>query len=238
MLLDSHNAIVAQMPHVETVSYSYTRSWELRTSKTVRSTLLFQDTIGAMLAPGSLVIHGLVKLNNGADALTPIPRVLDTSTYLEFVPAERSNSPPPVIEPHPRSSSEIHLLLGDMLSQGDYHSVFSVSSSTGVLYSRMVIKISAEGEGRRLANEAAMYDYLRPLQGIVIPKCYGYFRTFVDLIDNVVTSWSSTDLSFPRSKDSLDIFRMPNANASLNILLLEHVGTRVNKHRLNIDEFR
>lgn len=87
----------------------------------------------------------------------------------------------------------------------------------------LIIKVASERGGRHVAEEAAMYDHLLCLQGSVIPRCYGYFRRVVNLHDYVVVPWLP-NCEFPRSKADLDIFKMPNSHASLNVLLLEGVG--------------
>ncbi|KAI0724807.1 hypothetical protein C8Q72DRAFT_650396 [Fomitopsis betulina] len=73
-----------------------------------------------------------------------------------------------------------------------------------------------------------MYEHLLGLQGIVIPQCYGYYRRTINLQDYVVKPWNPR-CKFPRTRDDLDIFDMPNTCASLNVLLLEYVGERITK---------
>ncbi|KAI9058670.1 hypothetical protein FKP32DRAFT_1761477 [Trametes sanguinea] len=85
----------------------------------------------------------------------------------------------------------------------------------------LVAKIALERWGRSLCEEAEMYRALASLQGVIMPRCYGYYRRFVDLQTTSITPWCPHD-TFPRS--TFDIFRMPNSCASLNILLLEKLG--------------
>lgn len=200
-----------------------------------------------MSNPGSLIVHGLVRLNEGKDASLPVPRIVKTLPYLIVTGNEDANDPihqdcPPVSSTS-NTQMDIQLYLGKRLSKGNHHTVYTVNLSANEDVSshppRMVIKVSAEREGHRLAREAAMYDYLKPLQGRVIPRCYGYFRCIVNLIESVVTPWSPPHLTFPRDKSLFNIFRMPNANACLNILLLEYAGTPVDTHpSVSIDELR
>ncbi|KAJ3008345.1 hypothetical protein NUW54_g3187 [Trametes sanguinea] len=86
----------------------------------------------------------------------------------------------------------------------------------------LVAKIALERWGRSLCEEAEMYRALAILQGIIMPRCYGYYRRFVNLQTTSITPWCPND-TFPRSA-TFDIFRMPNSCASLNILLLEKLG--------------
>ena len=154
---------------------------------------------------------------------------------------------------------DLHLVLGqrhttdhwhdDYMTYGDdideeirqqkFHEVYTVSvdlSRTSPMASQidlpreMVIKIAGQTSGASLAKEAAAYNYLQCLQGIVIPRCYGYFRQTVNLQEYIVMPWDSQcKTKFPRRREDLDIFNMPNSCASLNILLLEYVGENQSK---------
>ena len=121
----------------------------------------------------------------------------------------------------------IHLKLGDCVSLGTHHRVFEVDvrGDPGFQIPPLVIKVALEGHGRRLAEEAAMYTHLRPLQGVVIPRCYGYFRCYVNRQQHAVMPWEM-EVDFPRQFDE---FRMPHQMESLNILLLERLGRHVAK---------
>ncbi|KAH9910560.1 uncharacterized protein B0H18DRAFT_1068006, partial [Fomitopsis serialis] len=118
----------------------------------------------------------------------------------------------------PDGNLELHLELSEVINQEGHHHVYRVvprtshESSQAFTYPPMVIKVSVESEsdGQGLAKEAAMYDHLISLQGSVIPRCYGYFTRPSSLFGN--------------------IWLMPNANASLSILLLEFVGRPVSDY--------
>ena len=99
----------------------------------------------------------------------------------------------------------------------------------------MIMKVAKELEGQSVAEEALMYKHLLGLQGTVIPQCYGYFRRFIDLGEYVVAAWDP-GCTFPRTEQSFNIFKMPNTRASLNILLLEDVGTPITPTLLNKEE--
>jgi len=45
----------------------------------------------------------------------------------------------------------------------------------------------------------------------------------VNLLEHVVIPWAP-ECTFPRDKKTINMFRMPNQMASLNVLLLEDVG--------------
>ncbi|KAI0743090.1 hypothetical protein C8Q80DRAFT_1192586 [Daedaleopsis nitida] len=84
----------------------------------------------------------------------------------------------------------------------------------------LVLNIAKELNGRSIASEAAMYNYLLPLQGVVIPRCYGYFGTQVDLTQTVVRPWDPS-VKYPKV---LDDYLIPSSRASFDALLLERVG--------------
>ncbi|KAH9886660.1 hypothetical protein C8Q73DRAFT_714804 [Cubamyces lactineus] len=87
----------------------------------------------------------------------------------------------------------------------------------------LVAKIARETTGRNLHHEAGMYRLLDSVQGIIVARCYGYFRGSVNLRELVIKPWDP-HAKFPRSEDTFDIFRPPNPYASLGILLLEKLG--------------
>ena len=195
-----------------------------------------------------LVVHGLVKDNDGKDALLIIDRG-SYAPYLRSAPQHeerhgakmtiyknRTIESRPAIPPD--GALEVHVTIEEQLykayDQEAGRAVYTVSVDTArsspeiqkFQIPPLVIKIASERGGHNLAEEAAMYDYLLCLQGSVIPRCYGYFRRVVNLQDYVVVPWSPK-CKLPRSKADLDIFQMPNAHASLNVLLLEHAGHRI-----------
>ncbi|CDO75705.1 hypothetical protein BN946_scf184493.g3 [Trametes cinnabarina] len=72
-------------------------------------------------------------------------------------------------------------------------------------------------------REAGMYRALEDLQGSILPRCFGYFRRFVNLQEMRITPWDPR-AKFPRPESTFDAFKMPHTHASLNILLLEKLG--------------
>ena len=183
--------------------------------------------------------------NNGDGVQVNIPRIYELAAYLDAWTLDDDVSPnvPPVPDMPPKPSAEqttvIHSLcikLGDMISHGPdiekHHTVFeAVLAPTQDIESPcvlppMVVKIAPQRGGRQLAQEAAMYDRLKALQGTMIPHCYGYLRCFVDLTKKVVVPWNEK-VKFPRDEGTLDIFDLPNQSACLNLLLLEDAGIPV-----------
>ena len=89
-----------------------------------------------------------------------------------------------------------------------------------------VIKVAAQREGKRIYREACMYKALESVQGLVVPRFYGYFRTTVNQYERTILAWDP-QCKFPRDPAKFNIFRPPHPAASLNILLLEEVGDRI-----------
>ncbi|KAI0659482.1 hypothetical protein C8Q70DRAFT_1053847 [Cubamyces menziesii] len=58
----------------------------------------------------------------------------------------------------------------------------------------LVVKIAQEATGRNLYHEAGMYRLLDNIQGIILARCYGYFRRSVNLEELVIKPWE------PRAK--------------------------------------
>ena len=71
-----------------------------------------------------------------------------------------------------------------------------------------------------------MYDYIQVLQGVVVPRCYGYFRIPIDNTQYTVRPWNR-GCTYPRTEADFDWFDMPREDTPLNVLLLEQVGTWV-----------
>lgn len=155
------------------------------------------------------------------------PGFIADGTYLPAIP-----EPPPSCLP-PDGNEELHLTVSNQLSHNDRTSVFGVNVTNadllGFYVPPLVIKVAAERKGRTLAQEAGMYRDLESLQGVVIARCYGYFRTVVNHLQMAIRPWDDFDaIDWPRIPDKFDIFQMPNSCASLNVLLLERLGEIIN----------
>ncbi|KAI0760805.1 hypothetical protein C8Q74DRAFT_1372599 [Fomes fomentarius] len=179
----------------------------------------------------SLIVQGLIVDNNGVDLDLSIPRdeydkpamnvsFEDNRRCLSYIPTGTPTS----LEP-PDDNFELVLKLGACLSQGERHLVFKVTPLNGEPWNipKLVLKVALEHQGRHLGNEAAMYKRLQALQGSVIPRCYGFFRRYVNLMEYMVKPWGP-EVTYPRE---LDEFDLPNERATLTVLLLEQVGGHV-----------
>jgi len=77
-----------------------------------------------------------------------------------------------------------------------------------------VIKVADEERVYDLANEASMYDEMESLQGVVIPRCYGWFEA--ELEDDSVPVNDIGQATDSRSREV--------RQRKLSVLLLERVG--------------
>lgn len=88
----------------------------------------------------------------------------------------------PPSQPSPEDDVvQLHLKIGTLLSGNKRHAVYNVEvvhdTSPAFYIPPLVIKVSVNPErGKALAQEAGLYGHLEPLQGVVAPRCYGYFR--------------------------------------------------------------
>ena len=72
----------------------------------------------------------------------------------------------------------------------------------------LVAKVSRAGKHQDISHEAYCYGILEPLQGVAVPRCYGYFEGF-----GTITA----------ADDAYDDVRIPGT-PNLSVLLLEKVG--------------
>ncbi|TFK81906.1 hypothetical protein K466DRAFT_655953 [Polyporus arcularius HHB13444] len=157
-----------------------------------------------------------------------------------FVPEmPKVNLPIPPRPDQPRV--KLHLHLGDMISFNERHAVYNVrvtrADPPAFYIPPLVIKVAQTDEaGRLLPKEAAMYEHIRKLQGVVAPRFYGYFHA-----KNRSSEWtrisprgstSDTDeLDADEGSPFLDDEEEPEpapegppACTRMDILLLEKVG--------------
>ncbi|EIW56338.1 uncharacterized protein TRAVEDRAFT_49167 [Trametes versicolor FP-101664 SS1] len=186
-------------------------------------TILSDDTLG------SIEISGLAKANNGEYVALEIPRELPDplSNDLNYPHRDRLQN-----REFPSSDGKkpaLKLKLGELLGEGSCGWTYAVevipppSGYTFTIPHPLVVKIAKQTEGRRISEEADVYDMLKPVQGKATAWCYGYFRRPVNLQELSITPWDP-ETTFPRSKETFDVHNMPHPCASLSILLLERLG--------------
>ncbi|KAI0651045.1 hypothetical protein C8Q79DRAFT_921914 [Trametes meyenii] len=199
----------------------------------------------------SFCIKGLAKDNSGQPVNIEIPRELPEMPdhSAPFTIARCYSAPSPKDSETSANETAAPLILqigkslsneGELTESSGNSIVYEVEavSQNGIQLPPIVAKLAKETTGRTLSREAGFYDTLRDLQGVVIPRCYGYFRTFVSLQETYIIPWDTNPDAktvFPRV--GFSVYNLPHPAASLNILLLERLGrplnqiTRLGKYR-------
>lgn len=77
----------------------------------------------------------------------------------------------------------------------------------------LVIKVANSKHQDSLAKEAAIYDEMESIQGIAVPRCYGFFETELAMDDG----WSFSDVDNRSSTSS-------SQTGIISVLLLERLG--------------
>ncbi|OBZ72559.1 hypothetical protein A0H81_07412 [Grifola frondosa] len=181
-------------------------------------------------AIGSVLVEGLVIAENGADI------AVEAHLLNEFPPVEtiyhksRWRLPdgiPPTIEvklPQPKNL-RLNVTAGSKLGKGRCGNVYSVSATRlydpsnpsdsleppiAPVLPELVIKVTTQ-QGSSLAQEAAIYQEMMKIQGVSIPRCYGWFE--VDLEEG----YTVRDLIERHPSDD-------SPSMKLSFLLLERLG--------------
>ncbi|KIJ50425.1 hypothetical protein M422DRAFT_777137 [Sphaerobolus stellatus SS14] len=141
---------------------------------------------------------------------------------------------PPSCLPLP-GNHHIAVSLGEALGHGRVGSVHSVTLLTpGLDIPPLVIKVSNYKRSANMAEEAWYYEELEQLQGISIPRCYGFFQAQLKDGCNVLT-WKidSGDHSDSGEDDSTssnsgeqverELYHVDDGS-TISVLLLERLG--------------
>ncbi len=195
------------------------------------SRLFMLDIIQALLdAVGCIELHGLARDNDGNRKVLTVPREDPLLAKLGASDSDPKATLLPLFTPPSKGHTILSLSVVKKLDEDQHATIYQVCVANKVegddFVPPLVIKVAARLDGRRIADEGGIYDVLRPLQGAIVPRCYGYFRTKINHQEMTIKPWDpECDHSEPRPP--LDIFNMPNVASSLNILLLEQVGPSV-----------
>ncbi|RDX49599.1 hypothetical protein OH76DRAFT_1482973 [Lentinus brumalis] len=120
----------------------------------------------------------------------------------------------------------LDLKVGNLLWRNERHAVYDVEVlrlDPPVFHvPPLVIKLAiSEAEGRGLlSEEAGMYGHIEKLQGVVAPRCYGYFST----TDETDAMWFFDPPPAPPTMMYWGIYAQRTACKGMELLLLEKVG--------------
>ena len=120
----------------------------------------------------------------------------------------------------------LDLNVGDLVWRNDRHAVYNVQverlDPPAFYVPPLVIKLAiSQSEGHcSLAEEAGMYGHIEKLQGVVAPRCYGYFTTS----PSSGAVWFYDPPPAPERFQSWGLYAERTACRQMEILLLEKVG--------------
>ncbi|RPD63470.1 hypothetical protein L227DRAFT_572616 [Lentinus tigrinus ALCF2SS1-6] len=133
------------------------------------------------------------------------------------MPAANQPVPPRPDQPRVR----LHLRVGELIAANERHAVYDVevdvepdasdnasaSASDAAVYyiPPLVIKAAQTDEaGALLPKEAAMYEHIQALQGVVAPRFYGYFHCVPAANTDSESKWTRLPTSEPRASYGWD----------------------------------
>ncbi|KAF9505058.1 hypothetical protein BS47DRAFT_1354444 [Hydnum rufescens UP504] len=202
----------------------------------------------ALNAISALTIHGLITDTEGAN----IPMILHrTVAPLDLVPLLRldEGAPPEVVYgpfiPRPPSTlpetGDLHvqLILGDEKGWGRSSFVHEVNvlpaATLPAHLPPLVLKVARSKRRAEIAREAWFYDELECLQGVVLPRCYGWFEAELAEGQSFSPSTRATGRSSDsedsnpewRFEDSKQLTEMSHSRNYVSVLLLEKMGGKL-----------
>ncbi|KAF9503796.1 hypothetical protein BS47DRAFT_1402055 [Hydnum rufescens UP504] len=207
-----------------------------------------EDWSRALNAISALTIHGLITDTEGAN----IPMILHrTVAPLDLVPLLRldEGAPPEVVYgpfiPRPPSTlpetGDLHvqLILAEEKGCGRSSFVHEVNvlpaTTLPAHLPPLVLKVARSKRRAEIAREAWFYDELECLQGVVLPRCYGWFeaelaegQSFGPSTRATRRSSDSEDSNLEwRFEDSKQLTEMSHSRDYVSVLLLEKMGGKL-----------
>lgn len=177
------------------------------------------------------------NLVHGADIPLTLHRSLAPLDLIKPRIAKSRGPPPdrlPAILPPP-GNLHLQLSLGGKVGNGRVGLVHDISplslldpstdSSTAPGLPPLVVKIARRDGVAYMAREAWFYDEMESLQGICIPRCYGWFEATLPSEVHCVTAWEGVPPDPDRLKwpDGL-LKELSEARNRVSVLLLEKMG--------------
>ena len=181
----------------------------------------------------SLELSGIAMDNDGNPVILKLSRTVPDQEKRELYHVGKTNLPTPPPSRLPTDGTvALRLEITETLSRNTRNTVYGVrvlnaDTELELYVPPLVIKVAAWFQGKNLCEEAGMYRVLESLQGIVIPRCFGYFRLAVDHTQMAILPWDGTACVYPRGPHTFDLHRPPHPAAPLKIMLLERLGEHV-----------
>ncbi|KAF9513495.1 hypothetical protein BS47DRAFT_1393212 [Hydnum rufescens UP504] len=204
------------------------------------------DVSTALNAISALTIHGLFTDSGGTNSPIILHRTvapLDLVPFLNLVAGGvRDDKPPKPYIPRPPSTLpepgdlHVHLIFGEKKGWGRSSFVHEVNISRQRLFQPIFLPLFSRSHDLKrraeIAREAWFYDELECLQGVVLPRCYGWFEAELaegqsfDHWTRATGRSSETENSNPewRFKGSKQLTEMSDSRNYVSVLLLEKLG--------------
>ncbi|VDC02395.1 unnamed protein product [Peniophora sp. CBMAI 1063] len=168
-------------------------------------------------------LRGLAEDDSIVLQKSPFSRDIPSSTLLTFPGNVDEAIVNGIIPENPKlppktGRCELHLELGELLGSGATGVVHAVTSLEGVDVP-LCVKIAFPSERAALSSEAWFYDDLQDIQGVVIPKCFGYFEKTLSLSTRLRISDHRS--RFPTWDNGADRGTIPGR---IGVLLLEKLS--------------
>ncbi|KAF9505045.1 hypothetical protein BS47DRAFT_580721 [Hydnum rufescens UP504] len=197
-------------------------------------------------AISALTIHGLITDSDGTNIPITVHRAvapLDLVPFLNLASVAARDRPPKPYIPRPTSTLpepgdlHAHLIFGEQKGWGRSSFVHEVNvlptTTLPACLPPLVLKVARSKRRAEIAREAWFYDELECLQGVVLPRCYGWFEA--ELMEGqsfgpwmtATRRSSDTESSNPewRFKGSKQLKEMSESRNYVSVLLLEKVGS-------------
>lgn len=177
---------------------------------------------------GTVVLHGLCINSDGKDTSLILSRV-SPEPVRPFIFLAMDDSYPPAPSPRPSSLPppdhlQLELTLASKLGSGrvghvyaldDSKTKISAPSNSDVFMHPLVVKVGGRDTSLSidLAKEAWNYGEMECIQGVAIPRCYGFFQARLPEDGMQVKPW----LDKGHTETTVQ-------NALISVLVLERVG--------------
>ncbi|KAF9505046.1 hypothetical protein BS47DRAFT_580813 [Hydnum rufescens UP504] len=187
------------------------------------------NTVEALNAISLLTVHGLITDTEGTDIPIVLHRTVPPLDLVPFLKLDEHFPPEDALGPFtPRPPSTLP-------ERGDLHVQLILGEEKGWGRSSFVHEVARSKRRAEIAREAWFYDELECLQGVVLPRCYGWFEAELAEGQSLGPSTRATrrssdsESSNPewRFKKSKQLTEMSHSRSYVSVLLLEKMGGKL-----------
>ena len=188
-------------------------------------------------------MHGLIVDSNGANVPIELHRVIAPLNLVplkdqfgnDFTPKDPFPSRLLSTLPAP-GNLHAHLALGEKRGSGRSSIVHNIdilpTQALQGTFPPLVLKVGRLKRRAEIGREAWFYDEMESMQGVILPRCYGWFEA--ELAEGQSFGpWYTSDRSSSETEDSNPNWRFENSSRLLemshsrnfvSVLLLERLG--------------